>query len=235
MRKAFFLLVIGLISLIVQPVVSYSATVQAFGQSVGTGEAEVNIEGDNWTAVGRSFPVGAEGRYRTGEGRLTFLLKDGTRIELGDNSAMALNCSKGNYTAILEKGKIGVSTNGASSVTVTTPDSLKVVVSEKDSIAGAYFDGKKTQVVSILGDLKIIEGPSVMRLASGNSYIKEIGAEPRIVPVANGDQTAEGEKDDNDDSILELLIPAGIVVGGIALGISSGGDDDGEVASPAEP
>jgi len=236
MKRAVFLLAVCLTSFILQPLVSYAAG-PVFGQVAGVGSSQFSVDGHNWTATGRSFPIGAEAWYRTGDGRLAFILNDGTRIELGDDSAMTLRCSSGSYAVALEKGKIGVSVNGNSSVIVTTPDALKMVVSEKDSIAGAYFDWKKTQVVSLLGNLKVVDGATVMSLASGKSYIKENGQQ-RVVPVAEGgtqDSDLEGAK--KKGSLLELLIPAGIVIGGAATGmlLSDDDDDDEEVASPAVP
>jgi hypothetical protein len=232
MKRGAFLLLVCFLSFVVQPVALHAAGGPACGSLLAAGEAEIAIDGRNWTAPGKSFPVGKDAKYKTRNGRLTFMLNDGTRIELGDYSVLHLSCSNGKTTAELEEGKLAIKASGNTPVTLTTPDALRVTISEKDSIAGAYFDGKKTQVVSIVGDLKIMEGATLKKIAAGESYIKENGS-ARIIRVQEGGAgTAAG----GHQSLLGLLIPAGIVGAGITAGsINANSGGDGEEASPVLP
>jgi hypothetical protein len=244
-----------IILLIYTPFVfSMDTSVAILGDVVGNGSAEMKTAFDRWISVaGKSYPIVDGSNLRSGEGRMSMVLRDGVRLEVGKNSNTIVNGSRGNYTIHLLSGSVGFIVPEGISFSVATPTSnVKVqsktsnvrritLVSEDNTRGLVIYDGKGTKVISVGGILMVEDttGKGMQMLTSGNSlYVDEmgIGNASRVTPV----QIAEGEGGSDLTKLLTIIgIGVGLGVGGLLLfgGSSGGGDGDGdeEPASPSIP
>jgi hypothetical protein len=200
---AFFLLFI----LIYSPLTPALASMGLLGEVTPHGNAKVKSANGRWYAVENVHPLFSQTAFRTEKGRLSFMLNDGTKLEVGNDSEIFIIGDSGNYEVNLLKGGIAFKIYPGSSIAVKTPDSLievpynaegshikKVAASDEQIIGAVLYDGSKTQVISVVGDIKVrslVDNSNIIKLTSGKMVTSESG-NYRVVPIQ---ATVEGEEE----------------------------------------
>ena len=188
----------------------------------------VNPVGKSYTLIGKKWsemkglqPVISGSEFKTLNGKMSFIFKDGTRIEVGKMSRISTEGKFGIYNVMLKGGKMSFVVPQDSSLTVKTPDYMIIVkhnernlenVSAKDRniIGGIFFDGNKGQIVSISGTvyIKDLNGTEIAKVSEGSSV--------QILAKADGQ--------------IMVLPAAGTAVGAGAT-MAAGGAGGGEAAT----
>jgi hypothetical protein len=189
---------------------------------------QVNPDGKAYTLIGKAWselkgihPVISGSEFKTLNGKMSFIFKDGTRIEVGEMSKISTEGKFGIYNVILKQGKMSFVVPQDSSLTVKTSDYMVVVkhdvkslenvsVKDRNIIGGIFFDGNKGQIVSISGTVyiknlngteiaKVSEGSAVQILAKADGQIivlpaagTAIGAGTLAAGGAGGGEAATG-------------------------------------------
>ncbi|GBE02584.1 fecR protein [bacterium BMS3Bbin06] len=236
-------------TVIFQPVLSAVAADNILGQVLATGTAEYMTGGETWSKFERLYPVSSDSKFRTDDGRLSFIFKEGTRIEVGNKSEIGVTGTVGKYTLKLVKGKIMFTVPADSYLLIETPDSM-IEVSNRDKIlrkvssddnsivGGVFYDGKKTRIATIAGKVKIktISGDSLMELTAGNSVemLSDRGS-IKVLPVqAVGGSGAGGATFLGMGTDLALFL--GFAATELTLGIiKANKHGGGKVSSPFSP
>ncbi len=236
-------------TVIFQPVLSAVAADNVLGQVLATGVAEYMTGGETWSKFERLYPVSSDSKFRTDDGRLSFIFKEGTRIEVGNKSEIGVTGTVGEYTLKLVKGKIMFTVPADSYLLIETPDTM-IVVSNRDKVlrkvssddnsivGGVFYDGKKTRIATIAGKVKIktISGDSLMELTAGNSVemLSDRGS-IKVLPVqAVGGSGAGGATFLGMGTDLALFL--GFAATELTLGIiKANKHGGGKVSSPFSP
>ena len=150
-----------MITLILTVSAAYALT--PIGQVVPDGKGFVKI-GSGWNELQGVSPVVSGGEFKTLDGKLSMLFKDGVRLEIGEMSEVSPVGTFGKYTVQLKKGKMSFVVPKESSLTIKTRDFEievqknmtdqkieKVSYAERKTIGGIYYDGNKTRVAAISG------------------------------------------------------------------------------------
>lgn len=226
MKKTSVIVLFTFLSLTCQPVLAATVQAPVLGEVMGKGKAEVLVFGNNWSQIKGSYPVFAESRYRTWKGTLSFLIEDGSRIEMGSNSELIIGRETGNYSVLLMRGEIAFNVAEGSILQVKTPE--YIVETTGNAVGGISCDGKYTTVKSVSGQQKIttLSGKSVLDLsgrtvvlASGGSVVTAMAVEGALTGVYSGSLP-----------FLSILAVGGVVA---VAGMSDGGGD--AIASPSAP
>lgn len=202
-------------------VAAYAYAVAPIGQVNPKGKA-YTLVGKSWNEIKGIYPVVSSSDFKTTKGKMSFIFKDGTRIELGENSRISTEGRFGIYNVTLEQGKMSFVVPQESSLVVKTSEYMVVVkhdeknlekVSMKDRniIGGVFFDGNKGQIVSISGTVHVKElnGTEIARVSEGSAV--------QVVAKADG-------------KIIVLPV-AGTVGAGTIAAAASGGAAGGEAAA----
>jgi hypothetical protein len=243
--------VVLMILLVYTPFVfSMDTPVAILGDAVGSGSAEMKTAFDRWVSIAnKSYPIVDGSNLRSGEGRMSVVIRDGVKMEVGKNSDIIVNGSRGNYTIHLLSGGIGFFVPQGIAFSVATPTSIIKVQAKASNVQRVTFisgdtteglviyDGKRTKVISVDGTLMVedITGKGMQMLTSGNSiYVDEMGNASRVTPV----QLPEAEEGgSNLTKLLTIIgIGVGLGVGAVLLFSGNGNGDGGEGhASPSIP
>ncbi len=248
-KRAAVVVVFFFSATVFQPVISALAAGGMLGQVAATGVAEYMTGKGTWSRVERVFPVSNDSRFRTADGRLSFVLKEGTRIEAGDRSEIELMGTVGSYTLRLAAGKIVFTVPGGSSLLIETPDMTvevnnsdkvlqKVSSSQNSTVGGIFYDGKKTRIATVSGKVRIktISGESLMELAAGQSVevFSDTSGILKIIPVQAVEENGTAEKTFlGMETGLALFL--GFLTAEVAGGVIAANEGGGKVASPASP
>jgi hypothetical protein len=194
------------ISSVIQPAFYGFAEIRLLGHVSSTGKFETRVGAEGWAKMEGIYPIETKAYYRTTDGMLSFIFKDGTRINMGEVSEAVLEGKIGDYALDVRKGKFAFYVPEGSSLSVKTPDALieagsrgslisKVSSAENCVIGGVYFDGKETRIVAIAGQIKINsdKGGEIMELGAGKAVIFSSNAkEYRVLPVSSSPDPAIG-------------------------------------------
>ncbi len=247
MRGISIFMVFAFVLFTCQSVFSTEINQGVLGDVFGSGKAEVKTIGNKWVDIkDRVYPIIPESNLRTANGKASIAFKDGSRVEVGNNTEIAVAGLKGSYTINLTKGSVGFSVLYGASLAVTTPTTIvevSVPNEEFQRIASdstvstrgvVIFDGKGTKVINITGNIlvKDASGSRLQMLASGKSvYVSSSKTGYRIVPVQ-----AVGEEGGAGPSYKGLILAgAGLIAIGLGIyAVHQAGKTKG-VASPSTP
>ncbi len=238
MRKTTVMILITFVCFAIQPLNAFAAPT-LIGEVAGAGKAEVLIFGDDWSRVERSYPVFAKSRYRTSDGTLSFLLKDGTRLDVGNNSEVIVEGAEGEYSVLLLDGEVAFNVPEDSTLRVrssgTTVGAGTVIakngVITPGGVAGAVkYDGVNTTASAVKGALSVASSNETTTLAEGENMV--VSAAGKSVEGATAAEGAGNPGNDGKKAELTILGFGLFTAGAIALAV---GGDDGGVASPSSP
>ncbi|MEW6002609.1 MAG: hypothetical protein AB1638_08200 [Nitrospirota bacterium] len=203
---------------------SMETSLGVLGDVVGSGNTEMKTSFDRWISItGKSYPVIDGSTLRSNEGRMSVIMKDGARMEVGKDSSVTINGSRGNYIINLINGGIVFIIPDGINFSVTTPTSIVHVHSEASRARKpiltskngqscitkgvVIYDGKGTKIFSINGTLMIKDttGMAAQTLTAGNTIYLSETTSSGVTPV----QLVEGVK--GASFLTELLKGLGIV------------------------
>lgn len=185
-----------LLILLILPVIMIITPVNAItpiGQANPAGKAYTLI-GKAWSEIKGIYPVISGSEFKTLNGKMSFIFKDGTRIQLGEMSRITTEGKFGIYNVILKQGRMSFVVPQDSSLTVKTSDYMVVVkhnakslenvsVKDRNIIGGVFFDGNKGQIVSISGTvyIKDLNGTEIAKVSEGSAVQILAKADGKIV------------------------------------------------------
>jgi ferric-dicitrate binding protein FerR (iron transport regulator) len=150
------------------------------GQVAVTGEGRILLDSGKWSKIDKVYPVTDNSRFKTKKGRMSFVFKDSTRLEVGDSSEVVIKGKVGSYVVEVVAGKVIFSVPEGTVMIIKTPDLVgeiksskkmiqKVSATENTTIVGVLYDGKRTKVVTFSGqiNIKTSSGETMMRLTAG--------------------------------------------------------------------
>ncbi|GEM_PF-3091530 len=194
------------------------------GQVVAVGQAQVNPDGKGGVGLKGSYPLRPGMKFRTADGRMSLLFQDGTRVELGGASELAVRAGPQGHVLQLGSGKIGLHVPATVRLRVQTPDLLSVQF--QNATGGVLFDGQKSQVMVVSGKVKV--------LSRGGQVLREVPAGELFTASAKGYQTvAVGQA--LAGGAARRLLAVVLLAGGTAAAAVAIQDEDEEAASPASP
>jgi len=238
---------------------------QMIGEVIPTGEGGT-IKSDNLSSlIERVQPLFVNTMLSTEDkGQLTFVLNDGSIIELAKNTKVKTSGSFKNYIIELQEGEVAFKVANGSNLTIKTknaevavpydqaPASSDDTLAKNPTIGLTSYDGQRTSVFAERGDVKVtdvIRKGEPVRVASGERYDvegeetmmaeeeaeKEKIAEP-IVPAEPVQEVASAGAGMSTTTKVLLAVGGALLVGGAIYAISSGGDSGGgSTASPSVP
>lgn len=220
-KKAIGVMFLSLITIICYPLISVSAEINVLGQVATIGKAEVSSNNQNWSRIERIYPVNSGTSFRTSDdGRLSFIFKEGTRIEVGGGSEIVLHGVTGNYSINLiigklsfvvpEESRLKISTRCLSVENMKSRQGMKYEVSsaDKSAIGGVSFDGQKTRVLSIEQTLSVksIINATITEVAAGESVdISYKEGDCNVVPLVAPVQLETGIAGTGAGAVLGAL------------------------------
>ncbi len=191
----------------------YAGEIGPLGEVVSTGEAEVMTSSGDWSVMERAYPVLPGSTYRTGAGGLSFILSDGSRLEVGNQSELSITGERGRYSIRLARGGVAFNVTAATDLVIRTPDAVveapfdreepminRVASVRAQTIGAVLYDGGKTEVIGVEGDVRvkgIASGSGTVRLSAGKSIniypggdysillAQAIGPEARVIDERN--------------------------------------------------
>ncbi|MGD0885986.1 MAG: FecR domain-containing protein [Thermodesulfovibrionales bacterium] len=206
-------------------------SINVLGDLAGSGTAEMKVL-DRWVSVAdKTFPLVDGASLRSGAGRISVTLRDGARIEIGENSVCEISGLKGDYTVRLQTGSVGFSVPKGISLAVATSKSqilaqsvevLQKVKYENEgrTVQGVVsYDGKGTKVTSVSGTLvvKNVSGSETERVATGKEvYIADNGNGKSAPPPPSAGGTDPGPGDPATGLVLGAVGAVGEAAGGLA-------------------
>lgn len=247
MRKngVFVFFVLG--CMVFQPVFSAHAEFNMLGQVASAGAAEVRQKDGSWQKAGRMGPVFQESEFRTQKGRFSFFLKEGVRLEAGDNTHLAVRGSAGDFALDMKGGKVAFNVGRDERLLITTPD-VTVSVNrgirrlsalsgnEEGTSGGVYFDGSGTRVVAVSGEVSVmtLSGEAIMALSAGEGVTVALGEKGyKTFPVQAFEEA--GSEAFSWFWMLAGGVAAAAAGGALYWEMENGGGGDGPSASPAVP
>lgn len=193
------LVVVILFLLFCQVAFSMESQINVLGDVIGEGRADMKAAFNNWIPVtGKTYPIVSQTQLKTGDGKMSIMLRDGVRMEIAKNSDLTISGSKGNYTVSLDNGSIGFSVPQGIDFSVVTRTSTvqvpsaaafikKVSLETPENVRGiVIYDGKGTKVISVSGTLMVknaLGERSQMVTAGKAFYVAGTDAGYRVTPV----------------------------------------------------
>lgn len=224
---------------------SFAQELEVIGETLSSGSVEMSTTQGSWEKIESANPIFSDMTYgyRTGNGRLTLILNDGTRLGADKNTSFTIAGRTGQYPVKLEKGLVSFKVSPDTTLTVHTPDAIIEITdagSGEDVIGAVVFDGESSTVKSIQGNIKIrkineMSNPIV--LSSGESVIIKTKDDDRKKLAAISTEPVIDEATGLSlTTIVLILLGLG---GAAALAFSGGGGGGGgggvPVASPSVP
>lgn len=182
-----------------QAAFSSEPTFKILGDIVGSGKVEMQTAFNKWIPLSdKAYPVVNGTHLRSGDGRMSIILRDGVRMEIGKNSDIVVSGLRGNYAINLDNGSVGFSVPQGVEFAVTTPTTTvqipsaptmiqKVSLESQEHTRGMIIcDGKGTKVTSVSGTLMVKNaiGTISQMVSSGNAvYIAQADGGNRTIPV----------------------------------------------------
>lgn len=238
-----------------QPAFSSDIRIDVLGDVVGKGVTEMKAAFNKWISIsGKAYPVIDGVNLRSKDGTMSLIFRDGTRMEVGRDSDIVINGSKGSYTIAMAGGKIAFTVSQGVSFSVETPNSTIHTESTSPVIRNVSFglrentrgvvsyDGKGTQVTVVSGALIVKDnaGAGIRTVAAGKAiYISGDGGRVTLAQLADSKPKGNPGNPGNP-GILPLAVLGGAVLveGGTYLMVHDGeGEGEGYegVPSPSSP
>jgi len=184
---------------------------QMIGEVIPTGEGGT-IKSDNLSSlIKRVQPLFVDTTLSTeDQGQLTFVLNDGSIIELAKNTKVKTSGSLKNYTLELQEGEVAYKVAKGSSLTIKTknaevavpydqpPASSDDTLEKNPTIGLVAYDGQRTTVYAERGDVKVtdvVRKGEPVRVAAGEQYNVE------------GEETMMAEEESEKEKIAEPIVP----------------------------
>lgn len=234
---------------IIAPVSAQSIAV--LGEVKAIGVVSIESAGGQWLSAPATYPLLQNTGIKTGEGSASLYFRDGSRVDLSNNSLAVIDGSGSDYTVRISKGTLAFNmAPGASllvmtasaSVTVNKRSSLiqKVSLEKSGRVLGVISSSDKgTEVRCISGRVAIEMTPTETKLlSSGESIFVGLDSTYKVyhtqaIPAEDGQQTPSTPSRENLTAGIiggVFLITAGIM----SRDIWRGNDRHGyNVASPS--
>ncbi|MGD1076324.1 MAG: FecR domain-containing protein [Thermodesulfovibrionales bacterium] len=227
-------------------------SINVLGDLAGSGKAEMKVL-DRWVSVtDKTFPLVDGASLRSGDGRMSIILRDGARMEIGENSACEISGSKGDYSVRLRTGNVGFTVPKGISFAVATSKSQilarpaemlqKVKYENEGTVQGVIsYDGKGTKVTSVSGTLvvKNAGGSETEMVTTGKAvYIADNESGKSATPASSSGGTNPGATDPAAATWVVPTVTAAGIGGMTAIGISNNNSDHSHVppvVSPSKP
>ncbi|HAM50586.1 MAG TPA: hypothetical protein DCP92_07770 [Nitrospiraceae bacterium] len=153
------------------------------GEVAVKGKAEMKIN-DHWLSVAdKTYPIGDGVSLRSNDGRMSVILKDGTKMTVAKNSAFEINGSKGNYIVHLSTGSVGFSVpQGTAFSVMTATSNIQVQSSSSAEIQKAgdeIFENVRGEITHAGNGTTVVS-------QSGNFFLRTAGgSDMRVVQAGN--------------------------------------------------
>lgn len=200
----------------------------AFGEIKAAGSVQIETSTGKWVEMRNVYPLLKNTKLRTGDGVVSIITRDGSRIDLSRNAEIAIDILNKTYNINLPKGTLSFNITPPESITVITPHVTVSAVTNPANIQGMVLcSDKGTEVRSISGRININQpGVQTKTINSGESLFAFSAtsgeAATATVPAAG---TVAGVE-------IPVLIAGGLVVtGGIVIAVEAFREE--EVASPS--
>jgi ferric-dicitrate binding protein FerR (iron transport regulator) len=219
------------------------------GDVVPSGNGGVIETDGKTTAIKKSEPLFSKSTFSTQkDGKLSFSMSDGTRLELGSNSRIFISGSAGELMVTLMRGELAFHVPKDSSLMVQTTE-VKMEIPgfriKEERIGLISRSEKKTQVNSEQGDIvlrSIDSDTELMKITSGESVTLETQTQGdrEVLAVQKGELEKTGEGLSSQTKLL-LYIGGAVVAGGAIAAMAGGGGGGGggggssPPASPSSP
>lgn len=228
-----------------QAAFSSEPTFKILGDIVGSGKIEMQTASNKWIPLSdKAYPVVDGTHLRSGDGRMSIILRDGVRMEIGKNSDIVVSGLRGNYSINLNNGSVGFSVPQGVEFAVATPTTTvqvptgsaiiqKVNLEVQENIRGMVtYDGKGTKVTSVSGTLMVKNaiGTISQMVSAGNAvYFAQADGGNRAIPVQLPEAAGEA-----GFGALGLVGLGVVAIGGIFV-VSNMAKGGGAAASPSKP
>jgi hypothetical protein len=211
MNKVASIVLVFFTMFVFQPVVSATASMDnILGQVAVIGEGGIFLNSGKWMKIERIYPIIDGSKFKTNQGKMSFIFKDGTRLEVGDSSEVVIRGKVGNYLVEVLAGKVIFSVPEGTEMVIKTPDLIgeikntkkviqKITDKKNTTIVGILYDGKKTKVVTFSGQMyiKTSNGETMMKLTTGKGVeVSSVDKNVKIIQVqAIGAETLASEEE----------------------------------------
>jgi hypothetical protein len=219
---------------------AFAVSPGVLGDVVPSGNGGVIETDGKTTALKKSEPLFSKSTYSTPDGgKLSFLLSDGTRLELGGNSRMFISGSAGECAVTLMKGELAFHVPKDSSLMVQTTEAKMEIPGfriKEERIGLISRIEKKTRVSSEQGDIVLTSSDSdteLIKITSGESVILETQTQGdrEVLAIQKGELEKPGEGLSSQTKLL-LYIGGAVVAGGAIAAMAGGGGGGGGGSSP---
>jgi hypothetical protein len=223
-----------------QIVFAVEPSVNILGDVVGTGDAHMMTAFNRWVSVtGKTYPVIDGANLRSTNGNMSLIFRDSVRMEVGKNSDIVVNGSRGDYAIDMNRGLVFFTVPKGISFSVKTPTSTiqtkaannliqNVGLTSRDDVKGVVsYDGKGTKITAVNGTLMVRSGLGVklQSVTAGNAIYVEGGdsANVRTAQLAgdeNEGNTSDEKEEKKEDRVTDawvMGVGSGTIVGGYFL------------------
>ena len=213
----------------------------AFGEIKPAGDVMTESSTGQWVKMKEVYPLLKDTKLKTGEGIVSIITKDGSKIDLSRETEAIINVTDSNYTVTLvgcSKGTLSFNMTPPASLTVTTTQATlsTVRVPSQANIQGMVINSDKgTDIRSISGRITVRPlGLQPKVLNTGESLFASLSDECKaIIAKAPATGTAAGVPSIAGDNtrLLQGLIVGAFFVGGTIVALEAFREEG--VASPS--
>lgn len=198
----------------------------AAGQVYPAGQARALLGKGQWITLDRVYPVPASGNFKTGKGSLSFLFKEGTRMDIGASSEMGVKrLADGALAVVMCKGVMAVNVAAAGRIAIVTPMG-QILESGPKGFAGViYVKGWQTRIRTLAGNLEAGADKKLAAMKQSCTALS-VARSPAIDPPVFKPVGSSGPG-------TGLLVGGGLG-GGLAAGVAAELNSSG-AASPYAP
>lgn len=219
---------------------------EVYGEVIPVGVITEMVDMKSWRQIAQAMPVisGDTHIYKTGDGKLSLLLTDGTRIEADKNTEFSVTGKTSKNPLELKRGVITFSVPGGVDINIAR-EGIRILVPadapewDKRVIGTVSYDGKTAFIGSEQGEIKVstpADGMGEMIILSGESYsytfkdddslaTVSLPVQEKVLSARNAALVGAG---------LAVVLGLGLAFGG-GGGSGSGGGGSNPPASPSSP
>jgi len=218
-------------------------SILTLGEIRTTGSVFIGSSVGQWMPAGKTYPLLQNSAIKTDNGSASLYFKDGSRVDLSDNSAAIISGSPSDYEIHLSQGIIAFNINASSSLSVTTP-STTVFINKKSALVQKVGFEKQQRTLGVISvtekgtEISNISGKIMASLSASES--KAIIPGENLLIAKGGKYTvyktqsfADEEKDGWWDRNGLWIIPT-IFVATVTVGAFEAFRDD-NISSPSGP
>lgn len=239
LNLSLILSVICYLNLILIPDVTASDTF-AYGEVNSSGDVSIDSSTGKWVKMQRVYPLLKNTKLKTLEGVAFIQTKEGSRIDLSQNTELSMDSQLGKYEINLVSGTISFNITPAVSLNIITKDTN---ISVSHQIGGIYTlvaGPGATPVRNIQGIVSITEEGTYVRSIAGKIGIRPRGLQARI--LNSGDSFFSGEQGSmtsaasyatEQERILQGLIAGAFFTTGTTVLYDVFRTHDHEIGSPS--